>query len=339
MGAFVGRPPSIAAWDGTWYLAIARLGYYETWVRMVGVGGLYGSYAFFPGFPLLVRAVSVVGLSPSITAALILLVSGIVAAYGLARLAAVLGCSHRGQLMVVALTGAAPAAVVFQIAYPDGLQIGLAAWTLSWALEHRWANAAVGALAAGLLKPTAAALILVVVVAGLTSWRTTGQRAALWVLVSPLGLLGYISYVAAQTGRVDGYLWIQARGWGHRTDGGLGLMRFLPSALADIRLGVWGPVIVGGLAVVILGLVVTRQALPVEVWAYCALVSFMTVVSSGVMTAKPRQLLIGAVVLLIPLSRWLDQRPPRVLALSLVTWLVVGAYLSAYSLTVLRGAI
>ena len=106
-------------------------------------------------------------------------VSGIAFAYALVRLAEpVPGGSRRAGLVLVALVAAAPMGVVFSMGYSEALFCALAAWALVGVLQRQWVLAGACCAAAGLVRPTAAALIAAVGLAALVaitrrqdSWR------------------------------------------------------------------------------------------------------------------------------------------------------------------------
>ncbi len=139
-----------ARWDAAWYLVIAHYGYRPE------LGSFTGSRtAFFPLYPLGVRAVSDLGLEP--------VVAGV--SLSLAALAAGLYCLHRlmtlemGRLrlpwgseaarLVVLLAAVAPMAFYFSAVYSESLYFALSLGVFLCARRGRWASAAtLGALAA-----------------------------------------------------------------------------------------------------------------------------------------------------------------------------------------------
>ncbi len=139
-----------ARWDAAWYLVIAHYGYRPD------LGSLTGSRtAFFPLYPLGVRALSDLGLAP--------VIAGV--SLSLAALAAGLYCLHRlmalevGRLrlpfggeaarLVVLLSAMAPMAFYFSAVYSESLYLALSLGVFLCARRGRWASAATfGALAA-----------------------------------------------------------------------------------------------------------------------------------------------------------------------------------------------
>jgi Mannosyltransferase (PIG-V) len=139
-----------ARWDAAWYLVIAHYGYRPD------LGSFTGSRtAFFPLYPLGVRALSDLGLEPVIAGVLL----------SLAALAAGLYCLHRlmtlevtrlrlpsgGETarLVVLLSALAPMAFYFSAIYSESLYLALSLGVFLCARRGRWASAAgFGALAA-----------------------------------------------------------------------------------------------------------------------------------------------------------------------------------------------
>src|SRR3954454_14093454 len=92
----------VRIWDGEWYQRIAEHGYPDGLPH--GRNGVdYNAWAFFPVFPLLVRAVMVTGLSFSLAASLLNLVAGAGAALVIWKLFSVRPGHDRLAVLAVAL--------------------------------------------------------------------------------------------------------------------------------------------------------------------------------------------------------------------------------------------
>lgn len=119
------------------------------------------------------------------------------------ELARAAGRSRRVGLLWVGLVGASPLSVVFLMSYSEALFCAFAIWAMVAVLHRHWPLAALLAVAAGWTRPTGAAVVAVVVIAALLAgWRAGGrQRALCWIsaTVAPLGLIGYLGFVAART--------------------------------------------------------------------------------------------------------------------------------------------
>jgi hypothetical protein len=143
-----------ARWDAAWYLVIAHSGYAS------GAGSPAASRAaFFPLYPLGLRAISELG-PPPVLAGVILSVGALGAAvYGIHRLTT-LELGRRGvppgapageaARLAVLLTAFAPMAFFFSAVYSESLYLALSVGLFWSARQGRWALAgALGALAAG----------------------------------------------------------------------------------------------------------------------------------------------------------------------------------------------
>lgn len=200
--------PSWENWDVDLFRKVAQFGY-------DGLGTDYddaGVEAFFPGFPLVLRAVH--GIVPDWTAAglLVSLVAGAVAAVFLARLAELDGTP--GWLAVLVLT-VSPYAVFLAAGYSESLWLALALPGWWCARQGRWALAS--ALVAGACVVRVSGLFLAVglVVAHLVARRGV-RRDTAWLLLPFAAVAGYAGYLAWLTGDPLRWLHAQEEGWDRR---------------------------------------------------------------------------------------------------------------------------
>lgn len=338
-----GAGQALTSWDGAWFLGLAAGGYGGVPAELVDGFGMrtpQTSLAFFPGYPALVAVVS--GLSGVGFTAAALAISagaGVAAAYGLVRLAeTVPHGSRRAGLVLVALFAAAPMSIVLSMAYSEALFCALAVWCLVGLLRRQWLLAGMCSAAAGLVRPTAAALIAAVVLAGVVAVLRDkhGWRPWAAVLLAPSGLLGYLAFVAARTGRWDGWFALQRQGWDSAFDGGRATLRFTgqvlttaPSVLEVTT--VW--LLAGALVLLVLCVLDWRGSPAWPLLVYAVVVLALNLGSSGVMNSKAR-LLLPAFVLLLPVAIGLARRRPAVLVLTLTTLAAFGAWFGSYALTV-----
>lgn len=162
--------PDLQAWDGDWLLAIARYGYGGVPADHLDAFGNHTAQTalgFFPGYPTLVGVLApLVGLT--VAGLGVSLVAGVVAAYGVARLATLVpGGSPRAGLLLVALFAAAPMGIVLSMTYTEALFCAFVAWGLAHLLERHWIGAGLCAAGAGLVRPAALALVAAVALAAL----------------------------------------------------------------------------------------------------------------------------------------------------------------------------
>ncbi|MGQ0483368.1 MAG: hypothetical protein ACT4O0_20380 [Pseudonocardia sp.] len=334
----------------------------------------------YPGAVGVVRFVT--GTSPVVAGLIVSLVAGLVLAHGLARLGELVpGGSRRAGLLLVGLVAAAPMGVVWTMTYSEGLFTACAVWALVAMLRRHWVLAGAFTALAGTVRPTAAALLVAVggalllaALAGLRRDRAGepevgggqpevgGREPEVgsaepgvgggaprggwqpWVggLLAPLGLLGYLAWVAVRVGSLDGWFAVQRRGWNSRFDGGAATAEFTHEVLASGR-----SVLEVGTVAVLVGAVAllavcVRQALARELpWplvVYAAGVLMMDVGSNGLMNSKAR-LLLPAVTLLVPVAVALARRRPSTAAWVLVAAALGSAWFGGYALTIWQYAI
>ncbi|MGH3975846.1 MAG: hypothetical protein ACRDS9_21325 [Pseudonocardiaceae bacterium] len=339
----VGIRGTLTSWDGAWFLGLAEGGYGGVpagFVDAFGARTPHTSQAFLPGYPALIAAVSWLPGVGLIAAAFVVTAgAGVATAYGLVRLAeTVPHGSRKAGLVLVALFAATPMSIVLSMTYSEALFCALAVWCLLGLLRRQWLLAGVCSATAGLVRPTAAALVatvvlvaLVAVVAGRDGWRP-------WVaaLLAPSGLVGYLAFVAARTGRWDGWFVLQRQGWDSGFDGGYATVRFAwralttaPSVLEVIT--VW--LLVAALALFVLCLLDWRASPAWPLLVYAAVVLALDLGSNGVMNSKAR-LLLPAFVLLMPVAIGLARRRTTLLVLTLTALTAFGAWFGGYALMV-----
>ncbi|MEV6114356.1 hypothetical protein AB0L59_18030 [Streptomyces sp. NPDC052109] len=217
----------LATWDGWWYRQIALHGYDPQLVHVPGATGLVtlegNSAAFFPLYPALMRMVmAVTGLGSYGAGLLVSVLASFAAALGVHAVAERFG-GRRAGLAAAGLWAVWPGSGVEWAVYSDSLYVALAAWTCHAVMTRRWLTAGVLAFAAGLNRPTAAALIAGLGVAALLSLRRREDgtlRPLLAAVLAPLGLIGYLLWVGNRMGDLGGYFTLQSGAWAHEFDYG-----------------------------------------------------------------------------------------------------------------------
>lgn len=330
---------SLTRWDASWYQAIAEHGYLGVPSDMLD---LYGHHTvttpmvFFPGYPQLVRwTAMVLGHNYTVAAIVVSTVAGVVAAYGVARLARRYTGSGRTAFVMVVLFAAAPMSIVYSMGYPEALLCACTAWTLVGLAERRWWLAGLGAAAAGYVSPMAAPLILAVIIVALVDLV---RRRARWdavgaIVMAPAGMVGYLLWVASVTGRLDGYFVAQKQGWGSGFDFGWATARWFVHTWSGDRsaftiLTTW---IV--LAAIVLLVVGSRRKMPWQLWLFSLLAVLFVIGSSGVQWDKVRLLLV-AFPLLLPIAITVARQRTSTMTLLLLGFVFTGLWFGAYALTV-----
>ncbi|MEU9974763.1 hypothetical protein [Streptomyces sp. NPDC051014] len=324
-------PMLATQWDSRWYLGIADHGY----THALGTAFDHNNLAFFPLYPLLVKAVAV--LTPGTRASTglgIAWVASLVAAWGVFAVGDRLAGRRVGVLLTV-LWAAYPVGLVQWMGYTESLFTAFAAWTLYAVLDERWLWAAAGSVLAGLTRPTGVAVAAAVTVTALLSLRTRfSARALAAALTAPLGWCAYVGWVGLRLGRWDGYFAVQ-RMWHNELDGGAETVRWLRHLfgqvprpelfLVVVSLTVLASVVLFGLAVA------DRQ--PVPLLVYGAVLLVIVVASGGVYFPRARFLLPGF-PLLLPVAGWLARASRRSRVLVLAAAVAGSAYCGAYMLLV-----
>lgn len=274
------------------------------------------------------------GLSTTAAAVVVSFLTGICAAYGLRRLARWMGGSHAVGLLLVALFAASPMAVVLSMAYSESLFCALSIWALIGVLERRWLLAGLCCAASGLVRPTASALIAVVVLAALLAayQRRDSWRPWMAAVLAPAGLGGYIYWVALQTGQPGGYFELQRRGWSSSFDGGLATMQFVLRTLSRSHsvletFTVW--IVVASLVLLVLCI---HQRVPWPLVLFSVAVMALDLGSDGLMYSKVR-LMLPAFPLLVPVAVGLANRRITTAVATTALIALFGSWFGAYSLT------
>lgn len=193
-----------ARWDSAWYLVIARYGYRPDLGHFTAP-----RTAFFPLYPLSIKALSWLGSPPVVAGVVISLVAFALSLYGIHRLTTLeLGSPQAARLAVLA-TAFAPMAFFLSAVYSESLYLALSVGLFWGARNGRWALVGVlGALAAA-TRSTGVVLLLPALMIYLygpredrlpdrsptsTRWdaslrpRFKLRRDALWLVMIPAGI-------------------------------------------------------------------------------------------------------------------------------------------------------
>jgi Mannosyltransferase (PIG-V) len=191
----------LARWDSVWYLRVAESGY-----------GSATRAAFFPLYPLLVRAVATpLGGSNAalLVAAFLVSLAAFVAALVLLHRLAELELGRRLARPTLLLLAVFPAALYFGTPYSESLFLLLAVGAFYAARTGRWAWA--GACA-GLASGTRSAGLLLLVPLALIWWSSRSRRPsdAAWLMLAPVGIGAYAAWLGLVEGDALRFLDVQA---------------------------------------------------------------------------------------------------------------------------------
>ncbi|HWP61872.1 MAG TPA: mannosyltransferase family protein [Candidatus Binatia bacterium] len=204
---------SLTAWDGWWYLGIARDGY-----QAVPLFDGYTNLAFWPLYPMVVRFLSLPW--PALDGLVAVVVSNLAFLVALSTVEA-LGRVVVGEARAVrgaSLLALSPFGFVFSMAYPESLFLLFGAGACFAAERGRWPAAGLLLALAALDRPNALVLLPTLVVIGLRGLERTERHRLAWLLPAPAVAVAFLGFTALLAGRPDAYLEAQAA-WGR---GGIG---------------------------------------------------------------------------------------------------------------------
>lgn len=199
---------SLTAWDGWWYLGIARDGYRAT---PLGDGGL--NIAFWPLYPVVVRILSLPW--PGFDAVVGVVLSNLAFLVALAlveRLGTVVlgeGRAVRGA----SLLALSPFGFVFSMAYPESLFLLLAVGACLAAERGRWPLAGVLIGLATLARFQGVVLLPTLAWIGYRRLEPSRRHRLAWLGLGPIAAAAFLGFTAIVVGRPDAYLEAQAT-WG-----------------------------------------------------------------------------------------------------------------------------
>jgi hypothetical protein len=328
----------LAAWDGGWYLKIAEFGYPDHLHNEFGPIG--NRWAFYPGLPMLTRAVSrTLGLSLPVSGVLVATVCGGVAAVGIWLLVEE-RLGRDAAIISTALVCFFPSAYVLSMVYAEPLFLALSAFCLRAIGRRQWLLAGILASVSCLVRNTGLVLVATVGVAVLVEvLRRRTWRPVVGMVVAPVGFLVWSGYQWAQVGTPTATfdaqdLWYQRFVWFTTPLKSLGRVLTQPSAWSDAQdVMAASAVVFIAVSLVLAVFWVHRRTVrvPVEWWVYTAgvvLLAFSPYWPSSVLRYS---------LLAYPLYAVAWHRTPR--------WLVVagigasGAIMAALGFAAFYGAI
>jgi Dolichyl-phosphate-mannose-protein mannosyltransferase len=305
-------------WDGLWYLAIVRNGYPRSIPPDITYFQTEARAAFFPLYPMTVRAVdrilpggdtiAALGLSTALAVVAVVLV-GV-----LARRLYGNDVAERAMVLFAVF----PGSFVLSYAYAEALLIVLAAFCLWFLMDERWLLAGVAAGLATATRPNGVALVVACAVAAFLAIR---NRRDWWSLVAPLlaptGFIAYQWFLYAHTGESWAWFRVQREAWREGTSFGATAISNTISFLGHPFESPTDALTAASLATLVLGLwCLWRKPLPWPMFAYVAVVVALLLLPATV-TARPR-FLFTAFPLFISAAAWWPRRDRAIWDLVLV---------------------
>jgi hypothetical protein len=215
-------------WDGAWILGAAAEGYPQ--VLPSANGHLTESTAaFFPLYPLLMRAAAVLTFGNWKVAPLVTqIVTGIAMALAVWRYVAE-DLGEQAADRAVVLTALLPGSVVMAMGYTEPLAIALSAWCFLELRCRRWVLAGVAGALGSITRPDMLALTAACLWSAVAAFSKDGDRKAfLAPILAPLGMAGWLGILAARYHSLGWWFLLQRQAWGMRFDfGHLNMVRLL----------------------------------------------------------------------------------------------------------------
>ena len=227
------------SWDAAWYRNLAENGYPTA--HPPGVGDpAQSTLAFFPAFPILIRAVhAVTGISYSSAGILVNVVLG-AAASVLIWLIAERVANAKTATRAIALFSFFPGSFILGMGYTEGLFLVCAGSCLLALMHERWLIAGLAAGVGTATRATGWVLCLVCAWAAFVVWRERRTwKPLIAPALSPLGLIAFSIYLWVHTG--DPLMWraSQKIGWNQgfvTRDTLRGLWEWLPRPLFSFNI-------------------------------------------------------------------------------------------------------
>lgn len=295
----------LMSWDGLWYLEVVRRGYPSAVPPNVTFFQLEARTAFFPLYPMLVRAANRVLPGGDTVAALgvnaILGVAFVLAIGLLAR--ALKGDQVAGRTMVLAALF--PGSFVLSFAYSEPAMLVLAALCLLALHRRYWVTAGLLAALATASRPNALALVAAGAVASfLAIRRERDWRSLAAPLLAPIGFLAFMGYLWARTGEATVWFRVQHEAWNEGASYGWTALRSIGRFTThpfDSAVNVITTVCVLALLAMLVAL--WKARLPAPTVAYTLVVVGLMLLPATV-TARPRFLITAFPLLIAVAAVW-----------------------------------
>lgn len=273
-----------AAWDGHWYIQVAKTWYGTS--HTIAPTTTYSAGGFEPGWPLLIKVGTYLGLSGALSAFVMSVVLGGLTVYGLWLLSVELVGESNSKLATLVVLAFPGSAVVFGIAYSEVLSIGLAAFTLIFALKGKWLGAALVGVILTLTSAIAVVIAIPLLVESIIRIRSRRDyKSFIPVVVAPLGFLGFVLYLGYLSGDLLYWWKLQGQAWGAKVDP-IYIFHWVTS-FSGSSWGMYWVAMAGLLLTIVLLWVCIRSPIPLSVKAYCLSIMVMILINPA-LGPKPR---------------------------------------------------
>ena len=304
----------LTQWDGNWYQILADDGYGEFG------SGTPPTLAFLPGLPVGVGFLSdITGIDSARIGVAVSFTCGLLCFILLWKLVAdVAGDTEIASYSIV-LLAFSPSAFVFSMYYTESVALLLVVLAFRFMHGEQWLYCGVAVLACGVVRPSGFVLAVPLLVTAYSAFRAGKQwlRPLAVAALAPLGLVGWIAFVASWTNDTSAYFVVQDLFWDSGVDfGATSFEGLLDLLLVDVEdadhLGHSLALLTLGLG----GLVCVRRArLPLS-WQWFAAATVALVVVNERQTSSGRFLIL-AFPLFVGLAQVIPVRwRPTILAVS-----------------------
>ena len=319
----------LTRWDGVWFLRAVHHGY-PSHLPMAHGHVVANPVAFFPLFPLLVRAGVSAGLDAGVAALVLSGVTGLTAVWAVGLLARRLAGDAAGARAALVFA-VFPGTFAFSFPYSEGIVVTCAAFGLIALLDRRWWLAGVLGMVATAASPVALAFVVSCAwAAGVAVRRDRRYGALVAPLLAPLGFVAYMAYLWRHTGELAAWRLTERGGW-----------QSYPSLSYPFRI-VWkfvsdplsptltGQILMAGTVAAVIGVVLMRREhQPAPVFLYGLCVAVAAAVSQPV-GLRPRFLML-AFPMVMALGTRYEGRTHRVVVAVCVVLLALMTALEAGS--------
>lgn len=326
----------LTKWDAKYYTEIARAGYFGADVAADGNVNEV-TMAFFPGFPLVIKAGSFFVANEAAVAIVFNFFFTFLMAAGVMAIAQRIGAGFKARLVAAIAVSSAPMSIVFVMPYTEALFGALVMWMLVALLDEKWWLAGLFGFALSAVRLTSIDVLvvfaLIVLFKAVREWK-----AWLSLIFAAIPLGAYLTWANSYLGQAGGYFGIQEKHWNSHFDFGAATLKWIWSTLLtsdNVGYLLSTLVIVGAPILLLLG----WRRLPAPVWLFAAALIANVLFSDGIMHSRPR-LLLPAAVLFIPWAIKLANSASTRSTVALCgAYVLFGAWFSAHMLAVFEWAI
>jgi hypothetical protein len=279
----------LSSWDGNWYMRIVRDGYPRHVQPHVTYFVDDARAAFFPTYPMLVRAVDKVVPGGDTTAALF--TNFVLGAIAILLLGVIARRLYGEQVAAKAMVLGAlfPGSFVLSFAYTEALLLVFAMGCLWCLMTQRWVAAGLLAALGTATRPNGLALVLACVVAAVIAIRQEhAWRSLAAPILAPLGFVAFQLWLGHHTGEAGVWFRVQSEAWGEGASYGLSAVRKTFEAFARPLTSPTNIITAASVLTMLLMIFfLWRKRLPVPMVAYSAGILVLMLLPNTA-TARPR---------------------------------------------------